>query len=357
MSWIDYRDRIGRRRMLLTVESRRDLEAAKTATGVLCFRPEEVVAVVDSSCAGRSAAEVLRVPADVPIVGSVADALPLRPTELVIGVATPGGYLTGEIRTQVLDAIDAGLDIVNGLHALLRADPELRRRAEERGVRLFDLREPPIEVPLASDRARTLGVTRILTVGTDCNVGKMYTTLRITEELRRRGRRAEFAATGQTGILISGWGIAVDRVISDFVSGAAEWIVSQAAGAEFCLIEGQGALTHPAYSAVALGLLHGSAPDGMILCHRAGRVCHRHSEVAIPSLDRLVRLHEEMASAIHPSKVLAVAVNTAGLDPGERARWIETIAAETGLPVVDPGVDDVGVLADVVVRLRDGGTG
>ena len=348
MSWKDYRNRIGSRRILLALEGAPDIEAAKTGTGVLLFCPDEVVAVLDSTRAGQTAREAFGVDADIPVLATIDEALGHRPSELVIGVATPGGYLDGKIRRQVLEAIHAGLDIVNGLHALLRDDEELRDRAVARGVRLLDLREPVDRIPLGENRAKNLPVTRVLTVGTDCNVGKMFTSLKLVHELRSRRRNAAFVPPGQTGTMIAGWGVAIDRVISDFISGAAEWLVAQVASAEICVVEGQGAITHPSYSGVSLGLLHGSAPDALILCHRAGRTLHRHTDCRIPSLRWTIDAHERMASAIHTCRVVGIAINSRGLTPEERRRVKDEAASETGLPVLDPGVDPLGPLADAV---------
>jgi uncharacterized NAD-dependent epimerase/dehydratase family protein len=315
---------------------------AKTAHGVIRYGRREVVAVVDSQHAGRTADEVvpfcLR---PVPIVASVAQAIGRGASCLLIGVAPTGGKLDPAWRAMLLEAIDAGLDVEAGLHNLLSEDPELRAAAQSRGVRLRDLRRGPSDLDVPRDPgARRTDLRVVHSVGSDTVVGKKVVTLELDRAARARGLRSVFVATGQTGVAISGWGIAIDHVISDYVAGAAERLVEQGAQrGDLLFLEGQGALFHPAYSGVTLGLLHGSAPDVLVLVHQARATSIRnYPEVALPSLPELVRAYEAVCRPVRPARVAAVALNTAALD--ERTARAELAATEHAC----------GVVADDVIR-------
>jgi uncharacterized NAD-dependent epimerase/dehydratase family protein len=297
---------------------------------------------VDSQHAGRTADEVvpfcLR---PVPIVASVADAIGHGASCLLIGVAPTGGKLDPAWRAMLLEAIDAGLDIEAGLHTLLGEDAELRAAAQFRGVRLRDLRRGPsdLDVP-RGPAARRADLRVVHSVGSDTVVGKKVVTLELDRAARARRLRSVFVAIGQTGIAISGWGIAVDHVISDYVAGAAERLVEQGAQrGDLLFLEGQGALFHPAYSGVTLGLLHGSAPDVLVLVHQARATSIRnHPEVALPSLPELVRAYEAVCRPVRPARVAALALNTAALD--ERTARAELATTEHAC----------GMVADDVIR-------
>ena len=245
---------------------------AKTAHGILRYGEREVVAVVDAEEAGGVASDVVPyVRRAVPIVGSVAEAADLGANVLVIGVAPFGGALTDEWRAALLDAMLAGMHVEAGLHTVLADDPELSEAAAAAGVELRDLRASPPGLSVPAGPAKRPDVHVVHTVGSDCAIGKMSVTLELDAAARERGLESAFVATGQTGIAITGWGIAVDHVISDFISGAAARLVEEGASrAPLLFVEGQGALQHPAYSGVTLGLLHGCLPDTLVLCHRAG---------------------------------------------------------------------------------------
>ncbi|HYP22126.1 MAG TPA: DUF1611 domain-containing protein, partial [Actinomycetota bacterium] len=233
---------------------------AKTAHGVLRYARDQVAAVLDRDPAGRSLTEVMpEMRRDAPVVASLEEGRALGATSLLLGVATPGGWIPDHWRDWMLEAAGAGMEIANGLHRFLRDDDELVATARESGARLWDVRDPPDGIPLCSGKALEAPQRIVLTVGSDCAVGKMTASLELAAAAEATGRKAEFVATGQTGILIAGTGIAVDRVIADFVSGAAEQLVVDAdPAAEVLLVEGQGGLWHPAYSGVTLALLHGS---------------------------------------------------------------------------------------------------
>jgi len=303
---------------------------AKTAHGLIRYGKDEVVAVIDSTLAGKRVAGVLPdLGRDAPIVGTLEEALDLSPTSVLVGLAPAGGRLPAEWMETLRAAADAGLEIVSGLHQ--RLAPEFP------GKPVWDVREPPEGIPLFSGEGFEVGPKIALTVGTDSAIGKMTATLEIECAARGAGLSPEFVPTGQTGIIIAGWGICVDAVISDFVAGASEQLVLEAAriSPDLILVEGQGSLGHPAYSGVTLGLMHGSCPDCLILCS-----ADQHEEVfrgvPRPSPARVARLYEEVASLIKPAPVVAVSLNTRGLEEEEARDLIAAVADETGLPTADP---------------------
>lgn len=311
---------------------------AKTAHGVIRYSPDRIAAVLDREHAGRRIADVLpELAHDAPIVGSLDEALEHSPTSFLLGVATPGGWMPEHWRAWILEAIDAGLEVVNGLHSMLRDDPEIVARADQRHVRLWDVREPPEDIPLFSGRSLEVPQKIVLTVGSDCAVGKKTTALEVTAAGNGAGKRCEFVATGQTGVLIAGKGIAVDRVISDFLAGAAEKLVLEAEpDSEVLIVEGQGSLWHPAYSGVTLGLLHGSCPHLMILCHQVGRdAIEEPPHTRLPALGELVATYERLAAVNRPAEVVCVSLNCHGLDEAEADAAIEAAERETGLPAGD----------------------
>src|SRR5919198_516336 len=255
------------RRLLLLAEGKSgDPHYGKTARGVLRYRPDDVVALLDSTRAGETQDGK-------PIVGTVDDALAFGPTIALVGVATAGGRFPPAWRELLKASIANGLDLENGLHEFISTDPELAALAAERGVELRDLRKPPPDLNVPTGRNLELDAKVVLTVGSDCAIGKMTVCLELDREARARGIASEFVPTGQTGMAIAGWGIAVDAVVSDFIAGSAERLVVESAerGGELLWGEGQGSILHPAYSGVTLGLMHGSAPHLYILCHKAGQ--------------------------------------------------------------------------------------
>ncbi|MGZ4431835.1 MAG: DUF1611 domain-containing protein, partial [Gaiellales bacterium] len=290
---------------------------AKTATGMLRYGAEPTVAVIDSSRAGtRVSDHIAGLRSDVPVVAGLEEALRLEPTTLLIGVAPAGGKLPPTWRRTILDAIRAGLDVESGLHDLLADDPELAAAAAARGVEIRDLRRPPAGLDVPTGEGLTVDAFTVLTVGSDCALGKMTVCLELDAEARRRGLASTFVPTGQTGIAIAGWGIAVDEVISDFVAGAAERLVLEGhrrAGPGGVLwVEGQGSINHPSYSGVTLGLLHGSAPHTMLLVHEAGRT---HIDMPgggppLPPLPHLIEDYQRLAGYVRPAEVAAVALKT-----------------------------------------------
>ena len=321
------------RRLLLLAEGHSgDPHHGKTARGVMRYRPEDIVALLDSTRAGEEQDGF-------PIVGTIEEGLPLGATTALVGVATAGGRFPEAWRELLKDAIRAGLDVENGLHEFITDDDELSSLALANGVRLRDLRKPPAGLNVPTGANLTHGSRVVLTVGSDCAIGKMSVALELDREARRRGLQSQFVPTGQTGIAIAGWGIAVDAVVSDFLAGAAEQLVVEGVdrGGELLFVEGQGSVLHPAYSGVTLGLIHGSAPHAYVLCHQAGsRFVDDDERFPIPPLSALVRLHEELSLLARPAKVLAVALNTRCLDDHDARAAIEAAADETGLPADDP---------------------
>jgi uncharacterized NAD-dependent epimerase/dehydratase family protein len=331
------------RRLVILTEGHLQPHDAKTALGVIRYGADPVVAVLDSEIAGRNVSEWL--PGhDIPIVGRLEDALALPgpPTALLIGIAPTGGRLPPPWRATILVAIRAGLDILSGLHTFLGDDPELAAAAAA-GVEIVDFRRPPDRQETSVGRAHGPGKRVILTVGTDCAIGKMSVALELRRSALAAGDRAVMAATGQTGIMIEGWGVPVDRVISDFVQGSVEWLVEQAeARGDWIIVEGQGSLDHPAYSSVTLGLIHGATPHAMVLVHKPGLAEHDFGHLPeasfpIAELRPFIDLHERVAGLVRPSRVVALALNTSLIPDDDEARQvIAATAAETGLACDDP---------------------
>jgi uncharacterized NAD-dependent epimerase/dehydratase family protein len=320
----------------------------KTYRGVLRYRRDDVVAILDSTRAGETEDGV-------PVVASVEEALPLGPTTALVGVVTQGGYFPPEWRNLLRSCIENGLDVENGLHVFLADDVELNALAAERGVDLRDLRRPPADLSTATGANLGVDATIVLTVGSDCAIGKMTVSCELDLEARRRGLSSVFVPTGQTGMAIAGWGIAVDAVVADFLAGAAERLVVEGhrRGGELLWVEGQGSLVNPVYSGVTLGLYHGSVPHLLVLCHEVGR-----TEIEgagggphpIPSLAELVELHERFALPARPARVVAVALNTRALREEDEARAaIAAAEEETGLIADDPVRFGAARLVDAVL--------
>jgi uncharacterized NAD-dependent epimerase/dehydratase family protein len=311
----------------------------KTAHGVIRYGTREVVAVIDSSCAGRTASEVEPFCVKpVPIVATLEEALAHEPDTLLIGVAPPGGKLDPAWKAVLLAAIDAGLSLEAGLHTQLNDDPELDYAAERRGVELRDLRlaPPDLTVPRGPYTRRD-SVKVVHSVGSDTVIGKKVVTLELDRAARERGLRSVYVPTGQTGVAIAGWGIAVDHVISDYVAGAGERLVLDGAErGDLLFVEGQGALFHPAYSGVTLGLLHGSAPDLLVLVHKPNATHNRnYPDLPIPPLNELIAAYESVTAPVRPARVAAIALNTSDLDEDSARAAIAEAERETGLPADD----------------------
>jgi uncharacterized NAD-dependent epimerase/dehydratase family protein len=335
------------RRLLVLAEGHSaDPHFGKTARGVMRYRPEQVVAVLDSERAGQTQNGF-------PIVATVNDALCFGPTTALVGVATQGGRFPAAWRELLKSCISKGLDVESGLHEFITEDPELTELARRHNVELRDLRKPPagLNVPTGENLTHPAGV--VLTVGSDCAIGKMTVALELDAEARRRGIASEFVPTGQTGIAIAGWGLSVDAVVADFLAGAAEQLVLEGVrrGGELLWVEGQGSLLHPGYSGVALGLMHGSAPHAFVLCHLVGqRFVDENERLPMPSLTELVDLHERIALLARPAKVAAIALNTRDLGEEAAKAAIAAAQAETGLTSDDPVRFGAGRITCAVVE-------
>jgi uncharacterized NAD-dependent epimerase/dehydratase family protein len=330
---------------------------SKTANAVIRYGADRVVAVVDRASAGRTVEQVLGFGGDIPVVGSMREGLAHRPDAVLVGIAPIGGRLPETWRSWLAEAIDAGCSLWSGLHTFLADDAALAERARMRGVEIHDLRRPPADLPVASGRAKAVEPFVVLTVGTDCNVGKMTSQLQLTRRLNDRGLRTRFVATGQTGIMIEGWGIAVDAVVADFIAGAAESLVLEGSrNADVVLVEGQGSLNHPGYSAVTCGLLHGACPDALILCHQSTReYIGDYREAAwlrIPPLAEYVRLYETVAEFVHPTRTIGISLNTFDLTESAARAACAAATRDTGLPCTDPVRFDPAPLVDAVVAAQ-----
>jgi len=329
---------------------------SKTANSCIRYFPERIVAVLDRTRAGQTVQDVLGFGDGIPVVADFEQGLALGATAVLIGIAPTGGQLPSEWRGWLTTAISRGLEIWSGLHTFIGDDPELGALARACGVRVLDARKPPPDLGIADGRAAEVRAYVILTVGTDCNVGKMTAQLELRNDLSRRGHRVRFVATGQTGIFIEGWGIAVDAVVADFIAGAAESLVLQGAeNADILLVEGQGSLIHPGYSGVSLGLLHGTCPDALILCHQATRdfIGDYHGRgpwVRIPPLPEMIAIYERAAAPVRPAKVIGIALNTFDLDEESARAAVQRATQETGLPASDPVRFGSAPLVEAILR-------
>jgi uncharacterized NAD-dependent epimerase/dehydratase family protein len=343
-------------RLTILTEGLFDDHHAKTAHGVIRYGTREVVAVVDSSQAGRTASEVVPFcERPVPIVAGFGEAIERGADTMLIGIAPTGGKLDADWRALVLEAIELGLNVEAGLHTILSEDPEFSAAAERRGVTLRDLRLPPDDLGVPrGPNDRHPGLRVVHSVGSDVAIGKKAVTLELDMAARERGIASVYVPTGQTGIAIAGWGIAVDHVLSDYVSGAAERLVDEGAEhGELLFVEGQGSLIHPAYSAVTLGLLHGSSPDVLVLAHKTGATRLEGYDVALPPLAELIELYEAVCRPLRPARVAAVALNTAALDNDAARAAVADAEEATGLVADDLIRFGSGRILDAVLLALD----
>lgn len=338
------------RRMVLITDGYSNPVTAKTASCLLRFCPEEIVAVLDRSAEAPTAQGLLGVGGDIPVIQSMEEAP--DGDSLVIGIAPPGGKIPISWRPLILEAIKRGMTIYSGLHDYLIEDSEFCEAARVHSVDLIDLRRNA-EHEVASCDALDDSCLRIHTVGQDCGVGKMLVSVELTRALNDSGLNTKFIATGQTGILVEGDGCPVDSVVSDFVSGAVEKMIIQHSDYDAVVVEGQGSLAHPRYSAVTLGLLHGCSPHAMVLCYEAGRDNFNGlSHLALPGLSDLKAVYETMANLRHPSQVIAVAMNSRLLSDEQANVERERVKRELGLPVCDVVRHGAQDLVRAVLDLR-----
>jgi D-glutamate N-acetyltransferase len=301
--------------------------AIKTSRGVAMFRRED--------CVGEFRYDDCPLTLGLPRMG-MAEAAAAGARTLILGIAGAGGKLGADLVADTATALDAGLNVASGLHQRLRDEPRLAALAEQRNLRLFDVRDPPSGLAVGKGYPRP--GNRLLTVGTDCSVGKMVTTIALARALRERGVPADFRATGQTGVLIAGEGVAVDAVVADFISGAIEQLAPARTDEGWDLIEGQGSLFHPSFAGVSLGLLHGAQPSALVLCHEPGRPHMRGIPGrALPDLAEC--LEANLAAARLTSadvRAVGISLNTSGLEAGAARRLCDVTADRLGLPCTDP---------------------
>lgn len=301
--------------------------AAKVAQGIRDWRPE--------NCVGQLRLDGCR--ADLGLTDmTLAEAKAAGAKTLVIGVANRGGKISQVWKRVLVEALEEGFDLASGLHNLLRNEPDLKAVAEATGQVLHDVRVPSVEYPIA-DGVKRAG-KRVLAVGTDCSVGKMYTTLALDAAMRARGMKSTFRATGQTGILITGDGVPLDAVVADFMAGSIEWLTPDNDPDHWDVIEGQGSLFHVSFSGVTLALIHGGQPDALILCHEPTRTHMRGLPgYALPSLEAVRDLSLSLAKVSNPDcRVVGVSINTQHMGEAEAAAYCAEIEAQMGLPTVDP---------------------
>ena len=334
------------RKILILTEGLSSPNSAKTACSVIRYRGEEVVGVLDTTVMPQSCQGLFEVGGDLPVVNSV-DAVP-EANVLLIGIAPTGGGLPEPMRMQVLAAIERGMDIESGLHDFLADDEEFVKAAQKSGSVLRDLRRNT-ERDVAQRQNISTECLRVHTVGHDCSVGKMITSIEITRGLEADGVDAKFIATGQTGILVEGDGCPVDAVVADFISGSVEKQILAHQHHQVLVVEGQGSITHPCYSAVTLGLLHGCLPDVLVYCYELGRTQVKGVEhIELPSMESQKDLYLAMANAAHSCRFVGVSINSRNADERTYRKEKERIESEWGLPACDVFREDAGPLVKAV---------
>lgn len=341
------------RRIVILTEGHTNPHTAKTASCMVRYRPDEVVALLDATQRGRTTGEVLGVGGSLPIVGSLAEAPPAN--TLLLGIAPPGGKIPASWRPIILEAIARGMNIWSGLHDFVSDDAEFAAAAQRAGVKLVDVRKNN-ERQIARRRGLRADCLRLHTMGHDCSIGKMVASVELTLGLKARGVDAKFIATGQTGIMVEGDGLPLDCVVADFVSGAAEKMLLEHQSHDVLVVEGQGSLVHPSYSGVTLSLLHGCCPHGIIFVYEIGRETITGVEhVKIPPLEKLLPMYEMMANANFTSKILGIAVNSRRVSAAEAAAERDRVRRQFGLPVCDVIRDGSDELLDAILKFRDAG--
>lgn len=319
-----------------------DPMAIKTSRGLATFRPED--------CVGEVRHDDCPLTVGLPRLG-IGEGAAAGARTLVLGIANSGGTMDRELVEDAAAALDAGMNVAAGLHQRLREVPRLAALAAARGLQLFDVRDPPANLVVGNGYPRA--GHRLLTVGTDCSVGKMYATLALTRELRQRGLAADFRATGQTGILIAGGGIPVDAVVADFISGAVEQLAPAREDGGWDLIEGQGSLSHPSFAGVSTGLLHGAQPEAIVLCHAPGRSHMRGIPGrALPELPECLEMNLRVARLTSPDvRAVGVCLNTSGLEGAAARRLCDSTEDLLGLPCTDPIAFGVEAIIDELLCL------
>ena len=307
----------------------------KTGNMLIRYRPDEVVAVIDREKVGSNCEEEVGVGGDTPVLANFNASLHLKPDTLVIGNATQGGFISEEYRQEIINAINAGCDVISGMHQFLNDDDDLRSRAEERGVQLIELRMPPSppHFPTGSWQNRKIPV--LLIVGTDCDTGKMTTAWELSKRLKDRGRKIEFIGTGQTGILLSGSGVPIDAVKADFMAGEIEYLIDNVPNdTELIIVEGQGALTNQFYAGVTLGLMHGAMPDYMLMTHDPTRDLDV-TDFPMTTMKHVMDLHIDLMKSFKQSKFIGINLLTFAFDDQKALKIIEDSQKEFAMEATD----------------------
>lgn len=339
-------------RIVVLAEEKFGPLTSKTANQAIRYIPEQIVGIIDRTQAGKSAQEVIGFGGNIPILQNLQHALEYNPNTLLIGIAPTGGRLPETWRPIINEAIENKLSIISGLHTYLSDDLEFSNHAKKCNVQLIDLRKVPPEYEVVAKGLWKNRIAKtILTIGTDCNVGKMTASFELHREFMRRGLKSDFVATGQTGILLSGKGVCVDSLVGDYIAGAIELEVDNSAksGAEFIHVEGQGSLTHQGYSSVTLGLMHGVMPDAMILVHHPIRKVDDYG-FQISDVKKLIHLHEIMIRPFKESKVVGIAMNTVKMIQEQIREAKRDLERQTDLPTADILTSDVRLLADAILK-------
>lgn len=318
-----------------------DALAAKTALGVVDWRRDW--------CIGQNRLPGCQADAGLTDM-SIAAAAKAGAKTMIVGAVNAGGRLPDHWVASIVEALDAGMDVASGLHVRLGSIPAIKEAAERNGRQLFDVRHS--DMTFATGKGSKRSGKRILTVGTDCSVGKKYTALAMERDMRARGYDCDFRATGQTGVFISGRGVAIDAVVADFISGAVEWISPAADESHWDVIEGQGSLFHPSFAGVTLGLLHGAQPDAFIVCHEPTRRTMRGVQTPLPSIQDVIDLTIQCGKLTNPDiRCIGIAVNTAALGDAEAQAYLAELSAKYGLPATDPVRYGMAKVVDKVVEI------
>jgi uncharacterized NAD-dependent epimerase/dehydratase family protein len=327
---------------LLFLGDAADPLAAKVAQGIRDWRPEHAL--------GQLRMEGCNADMGLPDM-TLAQARAAGAKTLVIGVANRGGVISQAWKKVLVTALEEGFDLASGLHNLLRDEPDLAAVAAATGRRLHDVRVPTVAYPIANGKKRR--GKRMLAVGTDCSIGKMYTALCMDREMRARGLKSTFRATGQTGILITGDGVPLDAVIADFMAGAVEWLTPDNDPDHWDLIEGQGSLFHISYSGVTLALIHGGQPDALVICHEPTRKHMRGlPDYTLPSIEAVRDMALALARVANPACVaIGVSINTQAMDEAAARSYLAEVADRTGLPTTDPFRFGAGPLVDAMMAV------
>lgn len=318
-----------------------DALAAKTALGVVDWRREW--------CIGQNRLHGCQADAGLPDM-TIPAAAKAGAKTMIVGAVNAGGRLPDHWVASIVEALDAGMDVASGLHVRLGSIPAIKEAAERNGRQLFDVRHS--DMTFATGKGSKRSGKRILTVGTDCSVGKKYTALAMERDMRARGYDCDFRATGQTGVFISGRGVAIDAVVADFISGAVEWISPAADESHWDVVEGQGSLFHPSFSGVTLGLLHGAQPDAFIVCHEPTRRTMRGVQTPLPSIQEVIDLTIQCGKLTNPDiRCIGISVNTAALGDAEAQAYLAELSAKYGLPATDPVRYGMAKVVDKVAEI------